>query len=295
MTTHALGVPAVRTLTSDLLQLSKARLNALVVATTIGGYYMAGGSTSDFYLLFNTVVGTALVAAGSSAFNQLYERITDGLMRRTRLRPLPDGRMQPVEATWFAAVASIAGLVQLALGTNLLAALVAAVTLVTYVAVYTPLKRKSSFSTVVGAIPGALPPLIGWAAVRGSLEPIAWVLFAIGFLWQMPHFLAIAWLYREDYERAGFPMLPVIEPDGRSTGRQSVAYSAALIPVSLAPAALRLAGPVYFVAALILSVGYFATAVIFALTRSTPSARWLFFGSIVFLPVLWAFMILGRI
>jgi protoheme IX farnesyltransferase len=295
MTTHALGVPVARTLAADLLQLSKARLNALVVATAIGGYYMAGGSTSDFYLLFNTVVGTALVAAGSSAFNQLYERITDGLMRRTRARPLPDGRMQPVEATWFAAVATIAGLVQLAFGANLLAAVVAAVTLIVYVAVYTPLKRRSSFSTVVGAIPGALPPLIGWAAVRGSLEPVAWVLFAIGFLWQMPHFLAIAWLYRADYERAGFPMLPVIEPDGRSTGRQSVAYAAALIPVSLAPTAFGLAGGMYFVAAFVLSVGYFATAVMFAMTRSTPSARSLFFGSIVFLPVLWAFMILGRV
>lgn len=295
MTTQAIGVPAVRTLAADLLQLSKARLNALVVATTIGGYYMAGGSTSDVYLLFNTVVGTALVAAGSSAFNQLYERVTDGLMRRTRLRPLPGGRMQPLEATWFASAASIAGLLQLALGANLLAALVAAATLVIYVALYTPLKRKTSFSTVVGAIPGALPPLIGWAAVRGSLEPVAWVLFAIGFLWQMPHFLAIAWLYRADYERAGFPMLPVIEPDGRSTGRQSVAYAAALVPVSLAPTAFGLAGELYFVAAFVLGVGYLATAVIFAVTRSTPSARLLFFGSIVFLPILWAFMIAGRV
>ena len=302
MNTQALAITAARTRTSDFVQLTKPRLNALAVATTIGGFYMAaGGPTSpaagsdwNGWLLFNTVVGTALVAGGSAAFNQYYERVTDGLMRRTRVRPLPDGRMTASDAGWFATIVSAAGLLQLALGANLIAAAVALLTLVAYVAVYTPMKRRSPFSTVVGAVPGALPPLIGWAAMRGSLEPVAWVLFAIGFLWQLPHFLAIAWLYRDDYARAGFPMLPVIEPDGRSTGRQAVAYAAALVPVSIAPTAFGLSGPWYFAAAFTLSVAFLALAVRFALTRSTASARWLFFGSILYLPLLWAVMIADK-
>lgn len=294
MTTETLTFPAVWTRAGDFLQLSKPRLNALVIATTLGGYYIAGGRTGDFALLFHTLVGTALVAAGSSAFNQYYERVTDGLMRRTRLRPLPDGRLQPLDAAIFAAGLTLIGLVQLALGTNYVAAGVALVTLVSYVAVYTPLKRRTPFATVIGAIPGALPPLIGWAAVRGTLEPVSWALFAIGFCWQLPHFLAIAWLYRDDYERAGLLMLPVVEPDGRSTGRQAVAYAAALLPVSLAPTAFGLAGPIYFAAAFVLSSVFLSLAVRFAATRSTPSARWLFFGSILYLPVLWALMIADK-
>lgn len=303
MSTHtqSLAIPAVRSRTADFVQLTKPRLNALVVATTLGGYYMAGPATvlgptgSDGgWLLFHTIVGTALVAGGSAAFNQYYERVTDGLMRRTRARPLPGNRLQPVEALWFACALSGIGLLQLALGANLLAAGVALVTLLAYVGVYTPMKSRSPFSTVVGAVPGALPPIIGWAAVRGSLEPVSWALFAIGFLWQLPHFLAIAWLYRADYERAGFPMLPVIEPDGRSTGRQAVAYAAALVPVSLAPSAFGLAGSLYFVAAFVLSVAFLILAVRFAATRSTGSARALFFASILYLPALWAFMIASK-
>lgn len=286
--------PAVRARAADFVQLTKPRLNALAVATTLGGFYMAGGDASDPALLFHTIVGTALVAGGSAAFNQYYERVTDGLMRRTRVRPLPGGRMAPSDAAWFGALLSLAGVLQLALGANLLAAAVAIVTHVAYTTVYTPLKRRSPFSTVVGAIPGALPPLIGWAAVRGSLEPVAWVLFAIGFLWQMPHFLAIAWLYRADYERAGFPMLPVIEPDGRSTGRQAVAYAAALVPVSMAPTALGLSGAVYFGAAFALSAAFLVLALRFAATRSTSNARWLFFASILYLPILWAMMIADK-
>jgi protoheme IX farnesyltransferase len=294
MSTQSIAVPAVRTRLSDFLQLSKPRLNALAVATTLGGYYMAGGGTDDAARLFHTIVGTALVAGGSSAFNQYYERMTDGLMRRTRLRPLPDGRMPPVDALVFALGVSLAGLVQLAVGANLVAAAIALLTLVSYVAVYTPLKRRTSFATVVGAVPGALPPLIGWAAVRGSIDPVALALFAIGFLWQMPHFLAIAWLYRSDYERAGFPLLPVVEPDGRSTGRQAVVYAAALLPVSLAPTAFGLAGSVYFVSAFVLGGVFLALSIRFAATRSAPSARWLFFASIVYLPILWAVMIADR-
>ena len=299
METQSLAIPVARSRTADFIQLTKPRLNALAVATTLGGYYMAGPAlspdgSSGGWLLFNTIVGTALVAGGSAAFNQYYERVTDGLMRRTRGRPLPGHRLQPIEALWFACALSTLGLVQLAVGANVLAAGVAVLTLLAYVGVYTPMKSRSPFSTVVGAIPGALPPLIGWAAVRGSLEPVSWALFAIGFLWQMPHFLAIAWLYRADYERAGFPMLPVIEPDGRSTGRQAVAYAAALVPVGLAPTAFGLSGVVYFVAASVLSIGFLALAARFAAARSTNSARVLFFGSILYLPLLWAFMIAGK-
>jgi protoheme IX farnesyltransferase len=293
MTTSVLALTRARTRTSDLLQLSKPRLNALAVATTLGGYYMAGGG-GDLARVFHTVAGTALVAAGSSAFNQYYERSTDRLMRRTRLRPLPDGRMAPADALIFACAITLLGLLQLALGANLLASAVAAITLVSYVAVYTPLKRRTPFATVVGAVPGALPPLIGWAAVRGDLDAVALTLFAIGFLWQMPHFLAIAWLYRSDYERAGFPLLPVVDPDGRSTGRQAVAYSAALVPVSLAPTAFGLSGAIYFVSALALSSAFLGLSLRFAATRSTTSARWLFFSSILYLPILWAIMIADK-
>jgi protoheme IX farnesyltransferase len=178
---------------------------------------------------------------------------------------------------------------------NLLAAAVALATLLIYVAIYTPLKRRTSFSTVIGAIPGALPPIIGWAAIAGELSLRAWILFGIMFLWQLPHFLAIAWMYRDDYARAGFPMLPVIEPDGRSTGRQSVVYAAALLPVSLAPTLTHMTGDVYFAGALVLGILFLWTAIRFARTREVRDARRLFFGSLVYLPVLWALMIADKL
>ena len=177
---------------------------------------------------------------------------------------------------------------------NLLSAAVACATLLTYALIYTPLKRRSSFATVVGAIPGALPPVIGWTAASGSLSPGAWVLFGIVFLWQLPHFLAIAWIYREDYARAGFPMLPVVEPDGRSTGRQAILYCAALLPVSLAPTLVGMTGTGYFAAALVLSLLFLGLTMKFARTRAIPDARRLFFGSIIYLPILWIVMIAGK-
>jgi protoheme IX farnesyltransferase len=216
-------------------------------------------------------------------------------MRRTRTRPVPDGRLRVSDALLFAAAMSLAGLLVLAAGANLLSAAVALTTLVTYACIYTPLKRKTSFATVIGAIPGALPPAIGWAAATGRLDPGAWVLFGIVFLWQLPHFLAIAWIYREDYARAGFPMLPVIEPDGRSTGRQAVVYTAALLPLSLAPTLIGIAGTTYFTGALALTVIFLLLSLRFARTRAVPDARRLFFGSIVYLPLLWILMIAGRV
>ena len=216
-------------------------------------------------------------------------------MQRTRLRPLPDGRLQVGEALLFATALSSLGLATLAVGVNALCALVALATLVSYVVIYTPLKRVTSFATVIGAIPGALPPVIGWAAAREELSQGAWLLFGIVFLWQLPHFLSIAWMFRDDYARAGFPMLPVLEPDGRSTGRQTVIYAAALVPLSLAPTLIGLTGRAYFVGALALAAIFMALAVKFALSRSRSDARRLFFGSIIYLPLLWILMIANRV
>jgi heme o synthase len=291
----AVALPAARTRANDFIALTKPRLNFLVVLSSLAGYVMGGGELSNAVSVVCTLAGTALVASGASAFNQVIERGPDSLMRRTRLRPLPDGRLQPRESLVFAAVMSVAGLLILGAGVNLLSALVALTTLVTYALVYTPLKRRSSFATVVGAIPGALPPVIGWAAARDSLSQGAWVLFAILFLWQLPHFLAIAWIYREDYARAGFPMLPVIEPDGRSTGRQAIYYCAALLPVSLAPTLLGMTGTGYFVGALVLTLMFLGLTLQFARTRATRDARRLFFGSIMYLPIMWTMMIVGRV
>lgn len=291
----SVSLPQARSRANDFVALAKPRLNLLVVASSLVGYVMGGGEMSDAARVVFTVGGTALVAGGASAFNQVIERKADSLMRRTRLRPLPDGRLQVAESLLFAAVMSAAGIAVLAAGANMLSAAVAFVTLVTYAAIYTPLKQRSSFATVVGAIPGALPPVIGWAAASSDLSRGAWVLFGIVFLWQLPHFLAIAWIYREDYGRAGFPMLPVIEPDGRSTGRQAALYCAALLPVSLAPTLIGLTGTFYFAAALTLSLLFLGLTIKFARTRAVPDARRLFFASIIYLPILWILMIAGRV
>jgi heme o synthase len=281
--------------TGDYVTLAKPRLNLLVVATTLAGYYMAAPRGLGWGLLLHTLIGTALVASGASVVNQLMEIEADGLMRRTRARPLPSGRITPGRAKAFALVLSLAGLAQLAFAVNLLAAGVALVTLLTYTVFYTPLKKRTSLATVVGGVPGALPPMIGWTAVRNDLSIEAWILFGIVFLWQMPHFLAIAWMYREDYKRAGFPLLPIIEPDGGSTGRQAVIYAAALLPLSLAPTAVAMTGNLYLAGAAVMGVGFLALAVRFAWFRTAIDARRLFFGSIVYLPLLWILMVANRV
>lgn len=293
MKSDAIAIAAAHGRSADFLALAKPRLNFLVVASALAGYAMAGGDSQVLQLL-GTVVGTGLVAGGAAAFNQLFERGTDSLMRRTRLRPLPDGRLSIREAGTFAAGSSILGLAILAAVVNVLSAVVALATITSYVVLYTPLKRHTSFATVIGAIPGALPPVIGWAAARNELSQGAWVLFGIVFLWQLPHFLAIAWIFRDDYARAGFPMLPVLEPDGRSTARQAVVYSAALLPLSLAPTLVGLAGPIYFTGALVLSSIFVVLALRFGATRSILDAKRLFFGSILYLPMLWILMIADR-
>ena len=283
-----------RTRAADYVSLAKPRLNMLVVASTLAGYVMGDGEMANAARVIAMLAGTGLVAGGASAFNQVYERETDALMRRTRLRPMADGRMNAQDALVYAAALSLAGLATLAVFVNPLSAAVALATLLFYVAIYTPLKLRTSLATVIGAIPGALPPVIGWAAATDGLARGAWVLFGIVFLWQLPHFLAIAWMYREDYARAGFPMLPVIEPDGRSTARQSVLYAAALLPLSLAPTLVGIANTFYFVAALALTLGFLALTLRFARTRSSGDARRVFFGSILYLPILWILMIAGR-
>jgi protoheme IX farnesyltransferase len=291
----AVPLSPARTRTADFVALAKPRLNLLVVGSTLAGYAMAGGEMGQAFPVLGTVLGTALVAGGASAYNQILERRSDALMQRTRRRPLPDGRLQVAEALIFATALSLLGLATLAAAVNPLAAVAALATLVSYVLVYTPLKRVTSFATVIGAIPGALPPVIGWAAARGELSRGAWLLFGIVFLWQLPHFLSIAWMFREDYARAGFPMLPVLEPDGRSTGRQTIIYAAALVPLSLAPTLIGLTGRAYFTGALALAAIFTTLAVKFALSRSRVDARRLFFGSIIYLPLLWILMIANRV
>jgi protoheme IX farnesyltransferase len=285
---------AARSRTSDFVALTKPRLNLLVVATTAGGYFMGAAPGVTALGLINVTLATALVAGGSAAFNQVMERRVDALMNRTRRRPVADGRLAPRESLLFAAALSLAGLAWLALTTTVLASVVALVTLLTYVVLYTPLKLRTSFATVIGAVPGALPPMIGWAAATDTLSREAWVLFAIVFLWQMPHFLAIAWLFKDDYGRAGFPMLPVIEPDGRSTGYQVAAYASALLPVSLVPSMMGLAGMVYFAVALVLGLAFLAVSLRFAVSRTRRDARILFFTSIAYLPLVWLVMVLDR-
>ena len=279
---------------SDYIALTKPRLNFLVVVTSAAGYYLGAPSAIDAWRMAQAVVGTALVAGGAAVLNQVYERDTDALMRRTLSRPLPDHRVSAFDATIFGAALSLAGIALLALGANWLATLLALATIVVYLVIYTPMKRRSPASTLVGAVPGALPPLIGWAAAHGAVSAGGWTLFAIVFLWQIPHFMAIAWLYRDDYRSAGFPMLPVIEPDGRRTGRHALIFAAALLPVSLVPSFVGLSGWIYFWIALALSTGLLGLSIRFATTRSETAARALFFGSITYLPLIWAAMMLNH-
>jgi len=287
--THA---DAFRTLV-DYVALTKPRLNMLVVATSAAGFYLGAPTPVNPVTFAATVLGTTLVAGGAAALNQVYERRTDALMERTRLRPLPDGRITPPEASVFGLLLSAAGLLLLTLYSTWLASLLAFATLVIYLLVYTPLKLRSPIATLVGAIPGALPPLIGWTAARGiTMGGIS--LFLIVFLWQIPHFMAIAWMYRRDYSAAGFPMLPVIDPSGARAGRQAVGYAAALLPVSLIPTLVGLSGVVYAGVAVVLGLSMLTLAVQFARARSDASARWLFFSSLVYLPLIWIVMIADK-
>jgi heme o synthase len=294
----SLPIPEARRsagIVGDYVALTKPRLNFLVVATSAAGYYLGAERTIDAAAMAQAVAGTALVAGGAAVLNQFYERETDALMRRTRLRPLPAGRVAPADARWFGLALSASGLALLAARANWLAAVLALATLVVYLAVYTPMKRRTPLATLVGAIPGALPALIGWTASRGSVALGGAALFAIVFLWQIPHFMAVAWLYRDDYGKAGFPMLAVIDPEGTRAGRQALWYAVALVPVSLLPSFAGVAGPMYLGAALVLGIALLALSARFAMQRSEPSARALFFGSITYLPVLWIVLVWDKV
>jgi protoheme IX farnesyltransferase len=279
----------------DYLALTKPRLNFLVVATSAAGYYLGATGSIDTVSMVEAVAGTALVAGGAAVLNQLYERDTDALMRRTRLRPLPAGRVAPADARIFGLALSAAGLALLAARANWLSAALALATLLTYLVIYTPMKRRTPLSTIVGALPGALPALIGWTASHGSIDRSGAALFAIVFCWQLPHFMAIAWLYREDYARAGFPMLPVIDPDGKRAGKQAVYWAFLMVLASLEPKFSGLAGNGYLAVAIVFGVALFALAVRFAASRNEATARALFYGSITYLPLLWIVMIVNKL
>jgi protoheme IX farnesyltransferase len=289
------GAAATPSRAADFVTLTKPRLNFLVLVTTLAAFYLGGGAEQPLLVLLHTVIGTVLVAGGASALNQVWERDTDRLMRRTRLRPLPDMRLHPQDAMWFGVLLSAIGVAEFALGVNIRTAAIALITLLSYVLLYTPLKRRTSLSTIVGAVPGALPALMGWSAATNTLSIEGWVLCGIVFMWQMPHFLAIAWMYRDDYARAGIPLLPVIEPDGRSTGRQAVIYAVALIPVSFLPSAVGLASAWYLAGAIVLGAILLVLSLEFAATRSLVAARRLFFTTIVYLPLLWMVLLADHV
>ncbi|HXI14147.1 MAG TPA: heme o synthase [Thermoanaerobaculia bacterium] len=266
----------------DYLELSKARIVLMVLITTGAGYLFASSSVEPM-LLLNTLVGTALVAAGTNALNQYIEREHDGKMRRTRLRPLPDGRITPSSALIFSATIAVVGTIYLGLTVNWLTAGLGAFTLASYIFIYTPLKRLSTLCTIVGAVPGAIPPLMGWTAATGSLGAGGWIIFAILFLWQLPHFMAISWIYREDYGRAGFLMLSVRDIDGTATAREAVFYSLLLLPVSVLPTFMGLAGLSYLIVSVIAGAALLIAAFSFYSDRTNQTAKRLFMASNLYL------------
>jgi len=290
-TTHDGAAAKAPSRTADYVTLTKPRLNFLVLLTTAAAYSLGAPPGTTIASLIHTLVGTFLVAGGSAALNQVWERQTDRLMRRTRRRPMADMRMTVAQGTSFGALLTAIGAAELAYFVNPLSAAVALFTTASYLLFYTPLKLRTSLSTIVGALPGALPAVIGWAAATNSLSIEGWVLFGIVFTWQMPHFLAIAWMYRDEYAGAGMPLLPVVEPDGRSTGRQAVLYTAALIPLSLMPMGVGLATAWYLVGAITLGAILMVLSLEFSAKRSTQTARRLFFGSILYLPILWGLLV----
>ena len=286
---------AEKSWTAVFSDLVKARLTTLVLLTTAVGFYVGWRGAMDFILFFNTLAATGLVAAGASALNQLLEREYDAKMRRTQNRPLPSGRLQPTTVAIFGGVSSVAGLIYLALAVNLLTSVLGAITLVSYLFIYTPLKRVTWLNTAIGAIPGALPPLMGWAAARNELCGEGWALFAILAFWQLPHFFAIAWMYRDDYARAGFVMLPNVDASGRSTAQQAVSNTLALMAVSLCPFVFKMSGMIYLSGAIILGAGFLFCAIQFSRQLTLTRARQLFLASIIYLPLLLALMVWDKV
>jgi len=268
------------------VELSKPRIVTLIVITAAIGYFLGRQGIDDWWHFTLAMFGTAVSCAGAAALNNYLERDADLLMKRTRRRPIPSGLITPNAALYYGIALVVVSTIQLALTVNLLTAFIALMTAFLYVLVYTPLKKLTWLNTFVGALPGALPPLGGWAAATGEASYGGWVLFLILFLWQHPHFYAIAWMYREDYERGGFKMLPVVEPDGLSTFRQIIVYSALLIPISLLPTVIGLSGSIYFWGALFLGIGMLLIGAYLGITRSVNDARRLLRASVIYLPIL---------
>jgi heme o synthase len=283
---------------NDFYELTKPRMNFLVLITTMVGYYMAGSTWANhpnWLRVLNTLLGTALTAAAAGVLNQVIERDYDKLMPRTKHRPLPAGRVTRRDATIYGITLGIAGVVYLALFVNLLTSLLGLITIVSYLFVYTPMKRWSTLNTVIGAIPGAIPPVMGWTAATNTLTPQAVVLFCILFFWQMPHFLAIAIMYRRDYAAGGFKMLPAVDEDLSITSRQIIMYGAALIPLTLMPTLIGMTGSAYFVTAIVMGLGFLCFGLSCATTRNRSDARKLFFASIIYLPLLLTAMMMDKL
>lgn len=279
----------------DFLALTKPGVVAMVLVTTCVGFYLGTDGATDYLLLLRTLIGTGLAAGGTLALNQFLERDVDAKMERTRLRPLPDGRLQATEAFIFGVVATLTGVFYLAVAVSVVSGVVTAAISVIYLGLYTPLKRVTPLCSVVGAVPGALPPVTGWVAAHSGFGVQAWILFAMLFLWQLPHSLAIAWLYREDYARAGIQLLPIVEPDGKSTGRQVVTNCLALLLVGLSPTFVGLSGGVYFFAAVVFGIAFLAYGISFAVSRTAPAARQLLLASLLYLPAVLIVMALDKV
>jgi len=278
----------------DYIELTKPRITWLILMSTAVGYFFGHSGAWEIWSVLHTLLGTALIASGTAALNQWYEREADFKMRRTAGRPIPSGRLTPGRALNFGILLSALGFAELSWGVNWLSGFLGLITLLSYLFLYTPLKQRTPLSTLVGAFPGAMPPMIGYAASSGALDTQAWTLFAILFLWQFPHFLAIAWMYREDYERAGILMLPVVQPSGEATARQIVLYSLALIPVSLIPSLLGMSGNIYFVGALALGLWYLYSGIRVARDRTILRARAVLMVSVIYLPLIYGLMLLDR-
>ncbi len=280
---------------SVLSELVKIRLTFLVLLTTLVGYYLGTTGKINIFLLFHALFGTCLLASGASVLNQLLEKDLDARMPRTQSRPLPTGQISPRSALILGISISCLGILWLALFANLLTAGLGLITLVSYLFIYTPLKKITHLNTVIGAIPGALPPLMGWTAATGSVDIHGWSLFMILFFWQLPHFMAIAWLYREDYGKAGFVMLPNVDPNGQRTGRSAVVYAMGLLPISLFPSLLGLTGIIYFLGALCLGLLFIKYAIQFKMELNSIRAKKLFWASILYLPLLLILMVLDKV
>jgi len=275
-------------------ELTKPRIAFLLVLTSAAGFYLGSNGGFDAVRFANTMISIALLAFGVSTLNQYLERHIDPLMERTAKRPLPTQRLAPIEALIFGILLCVAAEVYLFVAINTLTGVLGLIVIVGYVLLYTPLKTRTSASTAIGAIPGAMPPLMGWTAAANDITLGAWAMFVTQFLWQFPHFLAIAWMYREDYGRAGIRMLPVVEPDGRVTGQQIIAYALMLVPVSLLPAILGISGRIYLLVALVLSLLFLASSIRAALSKSNQHARQLLLASVLYLPLLFGVMVLNR-